>query len=390
VSTAPARSLGESGILGSNTRRTSGITLDDGPFAGVVEHERGSRGLRRGLVVSAVARFTRGLDWRARSFVARARRRVFPLRVRHVAGPTTANSSDTSLVVVCLVRDGAAHLDGFVEHYRRLGAAHIVLLDNGSRDGTLERAATLEGVSVLGTMAPYRAYRRVAKRYLVERYGKSGWVLCVDIDELFDYPYRDRVPLPAFLGYLRARSYSAVVSHLLDLFPRGPLLEVDVERPEHRYYDISHVEHEPYVNDRSDEDGVSTPDERLRAYLGGIRRKAFGVRANLTKRPLLYPPAGPTWVTSHYLSGAKEADVTGVLLHYKYLGPFHDHALRAVRERSYHRDSEEYREYVKAFERDPRIDLSSPASRELVHVDQLVDEGFLVVSPEYRRLAGTA
>jgi hypothetical protein len=342
------------------------------------------------MLMSAVVRIRQGLERRADAIVARTRRRVLPFRIRHLAGPRTVSSSPTSLVVVCMVRDGAAHLDGFVHHYRRLGAAHIVFLDNGSRDGTVQRAAAFDDVTVLQTLAPFRTYKRAAKRYLVEQYGKSGWVLCVDIDELFDYPYRERVPLNKFLGYLHSRGFSAVVAYLLDLFPRGALLKTAVEREQHRYYDINDVEREPYPYDETDCDRRACASTPLSLYSGGIRKRAFGAHVNLTKRPLLYPPAGPVLMTSHRIRGGEVADVTAVLRHYKYVGPFHALAKRAVLERSYYRDSEEYRQYIRAFARKPGLELFSANSREFRHVDQLIDEGFLVVSPAYRRLAGLA
>ena len=43
------------------------------------------------------------------------------------------------------------------------------------------------------------------------------------------------------------------------------------------------------------------------------------------------------------------------------------------------------RENRAAFERNPRLHLMQPTSRRLARIDQLIDEGFLVVSEEYRR-----
>lgn len=351
-------------------------------------HNVGHMAIRASTSEHGILKLRRAIRRRAEVFVARTRRRVFPLRVRHVAGPATVASDDGSVVVVCLVRDGAAHLDDFVRHYRGLGASGIVLLDNGSTDGTVDRAAEFDDVTVLHTAAPFRTYKRAAKRYLTDRFGETGWVLCVDIDEFFDYPYRDRVPLADFLGYLRAHRFSAVVSYLLDVFPAGPLLATGSRRAGHCNYDLTEIETEPYVRAHPSAFGPATTS--LRAYSGGIRKKAFGVRANLTKQPLLYPPGGPVVVAPHRIRGGVVADVTGVLVHYKYVGPFYEHAHRAVRERSYYRNSEEYQRYLAAFAREPDLALNSPTSRELRHVDQLVDEGFLVVSEAYRRLAGKA
>ncbi len=60
------------------------------------------------------------------------------------------------------------------------------------------------------------------KQYLIARFGKSGrWCLYVDIDELFDYPYSEVVSLDSFLRYLTSKSYTAVMAHMLDMFPEA-------------------------------------------------------------------------------------------------------------------------------------------------------------------------
>lgn len=110
---------------------------------------------------------------RAREAVEQWRRGVFPFRVRHISGSRHISADSEELVVVCLVRDGAEYLDAFLQHYRVLGAKHVVLLDNGSADGTVEWAVRESGVTVLRTHAPYRHYKVIAKRFLVHRFGKS-------------------------------------------------------------------------------------------------------------------------------------------------------------------------------------------------------------------------
>ena len=47
-------------------------------------------------------------------------------------------------VVVCLVRNSEARVTAFLDYYLRLGARHIVLVDNGSTDRTIEKACESE------------------------------------------------------------------------------------------------------------------------------------------------------------------------------------------------------------------------------------------------------
>jgi hypothetical protein len=326
------------------------------------------------------------LNFPAEETVHRLRHRLFPWRVRHVHGPRRVHAGADELVVVCLVRDGAAYLDAFLEHYRVLGARHMVLLDNGSTDGTIERAAREPGVTVFRTGAAYRAHKVIAKRYLVRRFGPANWVLCADIDELFDYPQRTRMPLRRFLRYLNAHGYTAVVAHLLDMFPRGPLTGGPGHwRQTHCYYDLTGIETEEYRAKYGDQNDVA--DERIRVLHGGVRALHFGVRPMLTKHPLQFPAAGVEWVNSHNVRRANVADVSAVLLHFKFVSGFVDYAKRLVRERSFYRDSAEYRGYLDALEAQPQLSLYSGAAREFVGTDHLVAEGLLHVSDRFRAWA---
>src|ERR687889_67887 len=152
------------------------------------------------------------------------------------------------LVVVCLVRDGRPYVKSFVEHYRSLGAKHQVFLDNGSTDGTVEALKKYDNTTVLRSKLPFKEYKFLMRQYLIDRFGKKyRWCLCVDIDELFDYPYSDVVGLDSFLGYLSSNSYTAVAAQMLDMFPEEPLsgregnLEDEPLKELHRFYDISNL-----------------------------------------------------------------------------------------------------------------------------------------------------
>ena len=80
---------------------------------------------------------------------------------------------------------------------------------------------------MLHTEAPYAKYENTMKRYLAETFSAGRWNLCADIDELFDYPFSERIGLNSFLSYLNANSYTAVVTQMLDMFADCPLSELE-------------------------------------------------------------------------------------------------------------------------------------------------------------------
>src|SRR3712207_452200 len=139
--------------------------------------------------------------------------RVVHLSVEHLHGPKEVPYGEDELVVVCLLRDGRQYVKSYVEHYLSLGAKHIFFLDNGSTDGTVEALKNYDdNVTVLRSTLPYKNPKGglggtevLFKHYLIGRFGKKDrWVLCADIDELFDYPYSDLIGLGSLLGYLNA------------------------------------------------------------------------------------------------------------------------------------------------------------------------------------------
>ena len=74
--------------------------------------------------------------------------------VEHVHGPEEVVYGMDELIVLCLVRDGRPYVRSFVEHYASMGVKHIVFLDNGSTDGTVEALRGYDNVTVLRSRLP--------------------------------------------------------------------------------------------------------------------------------------------------------------------------------------------------------------------------------------------
>ena len=315
---------------------------------------------------------------------ARALELAFPFQVQLMSGPRRISASIEDLVVVCLVRDGAIHLPEFLRHYRELSAKHIIFLDNGSTDGTAELAASEPDVTVLRTPAPYKIYKDVMKRWLVTQYGRRNWVLCVDIDELFDYPFRNDISTINLLRYLNRCNFTAVLAQMLDLFPQAAITEGSgtAWRGAHRFYSLGDLQRQPYATFYGESN--QAPPVGLEVMHGGIRSSAFQVRALLTKHPLLFPSRGIAYLHAHHVRGARVADVSAVLLHYKYVAGFADRVQAIVKEESFSMNSREYKQYLRAIQADSGLSLYSQAASELSTVEQLLDEGFLVASERFR------
>lgn len=331
-------------------------------------------------------RLWREAQERFREFVElRARVHLLRRRVRHVCGPTAVSYDDDELLVICVVRNGEDYVRPFMEHYRALGVRHLVFLDNGSTDGTVERLCDYDDVTVLETDAPYDRYENTMKRYLAERFSAGRWHLIADIDELFDFPYSDRIRLRAFLRYLNQHGYTAVVAQMLDMFADRPLNAAPSAAGEdltstHRYYDISDV---VTRNHRL----LDVGHLGIRFHQGGIRRKVFGTMNGLTKAALVRMDGRvQPFVAWHHVRNARFADVSCVLRHYPFGRSFVAKVRDAVETGRYGRvTSDEYAAYWAVLATRPDVNLRLETAREWWSLDDLVDSGFLVVSPAYRQ-----
>jgi hypothetical protein len=321
------------------------------------------------------------------------RRRRLARTVEHVAGPARVPCGEEEMTVVCLVRDGAAFVQPFIEHYRALGAHHIAFLDNGSEDETVARARAHDDVTVLSSDLPFERYDKAMRQYLVERFAGDGWVLYADVDEFFDYPRSGRVPLCRFLRYLNRNDYTAVAAHMLELFPEGPLLQNGTSgdlRAEHRFYDLSEIEKRDYL--WKTRNTLARPDPGT--CYGGVRVSAFGLgfAPLLTKHPLV--KAGGAFAAgdffTHQVRGARVADVTGVLLHYHFGGDFLKKVRWAAERGHYYQSSRKYKQYRAALRAHPDLHLGGTATtRAFTGVDELVQRGFLPCSDDFLQWSQT-
>ena len=314
------------------------------------------------------------------------------LRTRHVHGARTVRLDPSDVIVLCLVKNGELCVRSFVDHYSSLGAKHIVFMDNGSTDRTVPLAMASPNVTVLMTGLPFRTCKQYRREYLVRRFARDRWSIYADVDELFDYPYSGQSDLRRLTTYLDSRSYNAVVAQMLDMFSDGPLSSVRSEvtdslREKYRHYDLTDVTSHDYET-WAPTNHVS--NSRIRFLRGGIRKGVFGSDVYLTKHPMVrWNPAIELFAkSSHKVRNASTADWTGVLYHYKFLGDFERKAREAAVAGNYSKDSREYRAYLEALETDGAMALKRPTAKELAGVDQLVSDGFLVVSEAYRNFMG--
>lgn len=162
------------------------------------------------------------LRWKRRRLLARAiasRRDLVPVADR------TRAIRPGDILCFSTMRNEAVRLPHFLAHYRRLGVAHFLIVENGGTDGTRAMLAGEPDVSLWTTGASYKASRFGVDwlTWLMMRHGHRHWCLTLDADEILIYPYWETRDLRALTGWLDASGRAALPAMMLDLYPRGRL-----------------------------------------------------------------------------------------------------------------------------------------------------------------------
>ena len=320
----------------------------------------------------------------------RIRRWVLRLDVVSVHGPEEVHYEQDELVVLCLLRNAKPYVRSFVEHYSSMGVKHMVFLDNGSTDGTVEALKEYDNVTVLRSDVPFQRYQLLTRQYLIERFGRRRWSLLVDVDELFDYPFSDVVGLGALLRYLNENRYTAMVAHMLDMFPGAPLSEAAGEeevplKELHRFYDLTDINSFDYRDAEGVNNVVSNPN--IEILQGGVQKRLFNLHPMLIKHPLVFYDGQltPVDLSEHWAGNARVADLSGVLLHYKLSKSLYDLVRRETVEQRYVNRHGKYQKYLNVLDASPELLIRNDASRELKSVNDLIGTHFANVSEEYVR-----
>lgn len=162
------------------------------------------------------------LRWKRRRLLWRAFRRRRQLR--SVIDRTGSIPADAILAMATL-RNEMVRLPYFLEHYRKLGVGHFLVVDNASTDGTGDYLAAQPDVSVWSTNASYRLSRFGLDwlTWLAIRHAHGHWLLTLDADEILIYPHWQTRPLRALTEWLDDRGIRSFGAMMLDMYPQGRL-----------------------------------------------------------------------------------------------------------------------------------------------------------------------
>jgi hypothetical protein len=280
-----------------------------------------------------------------------------------------------------IVRNESLRLPFILKYYFSLGVDRIFVLDNDSSDDTRSIVLSFENTHLFHTKDIY-AHQGTWMDLLLRRYGGGCWCLVVDADEMLIYPDFETVSLRQLCNFLDQESFDALDCVLLDMYPDRPLTEIKYEQGTDPlqiapWFDRSSYG-EGYVGRHYLHDQSIFYEGPSRLF-GGVRKRVFDANPCVSKVPLVrFDNSMFLSPGTHFIQGARVADLRGALLHFKYLDDFLQNVKQEVArgQRSFGNDLE-YNRYLTVLSRFPNLCLRADVSVEFTESTQLVNFGIM-------------
>lgn len=258
-----------------------------------------------------------------------------------------AAAAAAPVAVVAAVRNEAAILPLFLDHYRRLGVTAFLIADNASTDATGAILRDAPDVAAFSVETPYAdsLYGVAWQQALIANFRLGRWSLVADADEFLVLP-DDAPDLPTLLAAPAMAAFDAVRVKMLDLYPRGPLSGVTLASGD-PFAETGWADRAPFRRDTPVRgpfsDGETLTSALRHRLIPGQRSELFTAQkvALLRYRPWMRLTAG-----LHHVGEVRLAPRDLTFAHFKYTAAFRAKAEAEVRRRQHFNDAEEYRAYL--------------------------------------------
>jgi glycosyltransferase involved in cell wall biosynthesis len=327
------------------------------------------------------------------------------------------------------VRDEMLRLPRTLEHYRSIGVSRFLVADNGSIDGSREFLLSQPDCHVFVTHNSYSesGFGVDWQNSLLDEYGMNHWCLLVDADEWFIYPGYESRPLPALVAHLEQSGAQGMFAFLLDMYSSGTTTE-SISEPQgspfaaSRYFDSDYTWRRAFYLP-----GLQPPRFPQYEVIGGPRLRmlfpflcrhhylletmwqisyrvylltgrtplpvAWRPAPTLTKIPFVRWLPGTRYQHPHATVPIKLSEVTGVLLHFKFLQDFYikvSTELNRKENRVYGVWARELERYLANLQKNPGFSFYYAGSVAYEGSEQLVRLGILKEDQEWRRMRDAA
>ncbi len=281
----------------------------------------------------------------------RSARQLVPHRVQDDA------IADAWCLLVCCLRNELVRMPAFLDHYRRLGVRHFLVVDNQSTDGLQDWLAQQPDCSSWIGDGSYKAsnFGMDWCNLLLARYGSGKWCVTVDPDEFLVFPHGQERGLRGLTRYMEGAGQPSLYAPMVDAYGPEPLSRTQLASGQSPFDVCAYF-------DRFNLSQKFDPRRRNWWVQGGVRTRCFlpdtpALAPALNKVPLVRWERGMHYVSSmHHLNRPQlnctvlnnPLAVSGVLFHFKYVNLLLAKSEEELVRGEHYAGSREYQAYLEA------------------------------------------
>jgi thioredoxin-like negative regulator of GroEL len=227
------------------------------------------------------------------------------------------------VLLIAAFRNEHSKLDWFLNYYRKLGVDKFILVDNASTDASTTLLLNSPDVILYRSSDSYSRSGLGMRwiNHLIEQHGRNNWCIFVDADEALVYPDCENSKLHVLTDYLNRAGYEAMQARMVDMYPESAARAgTESWQSTFNCFDNNFFCH-------------SHPICPYSEIYGGVRRRLFRGFQTMQKVPLINGAAHIKFlISSHQITPAKLANITGALLHYHLVNVFNSELQSLVRD----------------------------------------------------------
>lgn len=265
--------------------------------------------------------------------------------------------SRDDILAICVAKNDFIKVQEFIRHHRSIGIDKFVVLDNDSRDGSLEWIKKQDDVVLMQTKIPYTTNRREGWiNRIMAFYGYSRWYMVADSDELLTYHECENRDIHELISYFERHGIQRARGMMVDMYAKPD------------YYESGSAE--TYMTDCVYFDKTTYYSKKhyvLDLVCGGPRERIFHQSPWLTKYPLFFLKEGDVQCKSHFLFPFEKNlgnRCNIILRHYKFQPGEIEKIRKVVSDGNYFNGSKQYKAYLDIIDRGEGLNFMCEDSEE--------------------------
>ena len=298
------------------------------------------------------------------------------------------NKSEIRLLAI--MRNESLRLPYFFEYYKNIGVDRFFIIDNNSTDDSALIASQEDNVHIYSTKDSFKNFW-FWMEYLLKEFGSDQWCLVVDIDELFSYPYSEKLNLGELIHFLEEEKSTSVLSLLLDMYSDKSIRSTHYSKGENPLLKIPFFDKSYEIRNFRFIDKNSYSFFYSKSFTGGMRKRVFGniSTPHVLSKISLFKNNQNNYLTDgmHAINNSKISTVQGAVFHTKFLFDFIDEVHEEIKRKQHFGNAFYYKHYEKKIGKQEDLNLHCESSVRYLNTKQLLDLGIMFTNSAFDRYA---